>query len=364
MRIVVDINHPAHVHYFRYFIQEMQKRGHEVLVTASEKDVTFKLLENYHIEFKNVGNYGTSLVKKLINLPLIDIKYYQLMKTFRPDILIGFGSIRAAHASFLLQKPCINFEDTEHSTEQIRLYLHFVEAVCTPSCYSQDLGKKQIRFNGYMELASLHPSRFAPNPAVLTELGLSEGDPFIIVRFVSWNASHDVGQHGIRDKVGLVKALEGYGRVLITSEGELPEEMQPYQIRVSPEKLHDLLYYATLYVGEGATTASEAAVLGTPSIFVSSLAGTMGNFIELEETYGLSYSFTDGSAALGKAVEILHDPVSKGNWRIKLERLLKDKIDVTAFMVWFIENYPRSFSEMKEHPEVQYSSTSSPGDVL
>jgi len=214
-----------------------------------------------------------------------------------------------------------------------------------------------------MELASLHPNRFTPNPAVLTELGLAEGDPFIIVRFISWQASHDVGQYGVRDKVRLVKALEQYGHVLITSEGALPPELQSYQIRGDPEKLHDLLYYATLYVGEGGTTAAEAAVLGTPSIFVSSLAKTMGNFIELEETYDLLYSFTDGSAALDRAIEILQDPASQKNWKIKRDRLLKDKIDVSTFMIWFIENYPMSFTEMKERPEVQYSCASVPGDA-
>jgi predicted glycosyltransferase len=325
MRIVVDINHPAHVHFFKNFIWEMEEQGHQVVVTASQKDLAYTLLQKYGFTYIPLGCYGNSLFKKLMNLPLLDLKMYNVLKKMNPDILVGIGSIRAAHASLLLKKPCVSFEDTEHATEQIRLYLPFATSVCTPSCYRGDIGPKQIRYNGYHELAYLHPNRFTPNPAVLTELGLAEGDPFIIVRFVSWQASHDVGQHGIRDKVGLVKALEQYGRVLITSEGALPPELQPYQIRVSPEKLHDLLYYATLYVGEGGTTASEAAVLGTPSIYVSSLVGTMGNFIELEETYGLLYSFTDGNAALGRAIEILQDPESKENggpsesgcWRIR-----------------------------------------------
>ena len=355
MRIVVDINHPGHVHYFKCFIWEMQKKGHEVLVTASEKDITFRLLENYHLQFENIGSYGTSLVSKLANIPVIDIRYYRLMKSFKPDILVGFGSIRAAHVSFLLRKPCINFEDTEHSTEQISLYLPFVTAVCTPSCFTQDLGKKQIRFNGYMELASLHPNRFTPNPAVLAELGLAEGDPFIIVRFVSWQASHDVGQHGIRDKVGLVKALEEYGRVLITSEGALPAELQEYQIRVSPEKLHDLLYYATLYVGDGGTTASEAAVLGTPAIFISTLY--CGYQLD-EEKYGLLYLFSDPVSGvkdgLRKAVALLSDPDLKKKAYLNRLKLLEDKIDVTEFMVWFVENYPESYHQIKADPKKQY----------
>lgn len=355
MRIVVDVNHPGHVHYFKHFIWEMKKKGHEVLVTASEKDITFKLLEKYDLEFENMGSYGTSLVRKLANIPIIDIRYYRLMRSFKPDIFVGFGSIRAAHVSFLLRKPCINFEDTEHSTEQIRLYLPFVTTVCTPSCYTQDLGKKQIRFNGYMELASLHPDRFTPNPAVLTELGLAEDDPFIIVRFVSWQASHDVGQHGIRDKVGLVKALEQYGRVLITSEGALPPELQPYQIRVSPEKLHDLLYYATLYVGEGGTTASECAVLGTHAIYVNSLG--LGYVAEEDEKYHLVSDFSrrdcTDETVLAEARRLLQNPNLRREGKEKGEALVQDKIDVTAFMVWFVENYPESIDLMKSQPGIQ-----------
>lgn len=364
MRVVVDINHPAHVHYFKNFIWEMREKGHEILITASHKDVATRLLRLYGLEYADLGDYGSSLLEKLINIPIMDVKMYRAVKKFHPDILLGFSSTRAAHVSKVLGVPAIIFDDTEHAVWEHRLYVPFAAAILTPNCFYKDLGEKQIRFNGYMELASLHPNRFTPNPAVLAELGLAEGDPFIIVRFVSWQASHDVGQHGIRDKVGLVKALEEYGRVLITSEGALPAELEEYQIRVSPEKLHDLLYYATLYVGEGGTTASEAAVLGTPSIYISSLVGTMGNFIELEETYDLLYSFTDGEAALAKAIEILQDPASKEKWRSKRERLLEDKIDVTAFMVWFIENYPSSFTEMKEHPEVQYSCAPLRGGAL
>jgi hypothetical protein len=206
-----------------------------------------------------------------------------------------------------------------------------------------------------MELASLHPNRFTPNPTVLTELGLTEGDPFIIIRFVSWQASHDVGQHGIRDKVRLVKALEPYGRVLITSEGALPEELQPYQIRVSPEKLHDLLYYATLYVGEGATTASECAVLGTHAIYVNTLG--LGYITEEDERYHLVSDFSGrvctDETVLDEIRKLLGNKNLKQEGKRKRELLLLERCDVTAFMVWFIDHYPESIDLMKNNPEIQ-----------
>lgn len=359
MKILVNISHPAQVHLFKNALRILMEHGHECRITAVKKEVSLNLLDSSGFDYDVVGSAKPTSFGKGVELLRIDANLLKIARSFRPDLLLGgVGNAYVAHVGRLIRKPSIVFDDTEHATIQHCLTDPFVSVICTPSCYTRNLGKKQVRYNGYHQLASLHPNYFTPDPAILAKLGLTEDDPYIVVRFVSWQASHDVGQHGIRDKVGLVKTLGQYGRVLITSEEALPPELQPYQIRVSPEKLHDLLYYASLYVGEGGTTASEAAVLGTPSIYVSSLVGTMGNFIELEGTYDLLYSFTDGGAALGKVIEILQNPASKEKWRIKREQLLRDKIDVTAFMVWFIENYPGSFVEMKEHPGVQYSCAS------
>jgi predicted glycosyltransferase len=98
--------------------------------------------------------------------------------------------------------------------------------------------------------------------------------------------------------------------------------------------------------------ATESAILGTPSIYVSSLVGTMGNFIELEQKYGLIFNYNDPDKAMNKAMELIQKPDIKKEWKKKREKLLTDKIDVTAFVVKLIENYPDSFKEMKENPPV------------
>jgi predicted glycosyltransferase len=114
--------------------------------------------------------------------------------------------------------------------------------------------------------------------------------------------------------------------------------------------MHDLLYYATLLYGESATMASECAVLGTHAIYCD-FAGR-GYTDEEEVKYGLVYNFkldTDSvRSSLEKAVALLEANNLKNLGRKKREKLLADKIDVTAFMIWFVENYPASFVEMKE----------------
>jgi len=71
----------------------------------------------------------------------------------------------------------------------------------------------------------------------------------------------------------------------------------------------------------------------------------MGNLIELEQKYGLIYSYNDQYSAMKKAIELIQKPNLKEEWKKKKEKMLKDKIDVTEFMVWFIENYPKSYIE-------------------
>mgnify|MGYP000916640754 CR=1 FL=1 len=110
MRIVVDIGHPSQVHFFKNFIVEMQKKGHQVLITVSEKDIATYLLRTFGFEYMNLGSYGKSLLKKVLNVPIMDIKMYKAVKKMNPDIFLGFGSVRGAHVAWLLRRPCVIFD--------------------------------------------------------------------------------------------------------------------------------------------------------------------------------------------------------------------------------------------------------------
>ena len=252
-----------------------------------------------------------------------------------------------AHVSAILRKPYILFEDTESATAVQKVCFPFANAIVTPSCYKVDLGGKHVRFEGYYELAYLHPNYFKPNPAVLDELGLSKDDKFIIMRFVSWNAVHDIRQKGFDLELikKAVKEFEKYGKVFITSESPLPKEFEKYRITTQLDRIHDLLYYALIFVGDSGTMTTEAGVLGTPSVRYSAFTESdeLGNFVDLEKKYDLVYSFQSSNQVIEKTLELLGHKDLKEEWRKKRKNSLQNKIDVTAFMVRFIENYPESF---------------------
>ena len=281
-----------------------------------------------------------------------DFLIWKFAKKIKPDIFLSFASPYSAHVSWLCNKPSVIIDDTEHAKLNHFLYKPFVSTILTPSVFKKDMGQKQIKFDGFMELCALHPNYFKPNENVLKDLGINKKDKFVILRFVSWNANHDIGQIGlsIQNKINLANGLSKFVKVFISSEGEIPDEIKKYQINISPEKIHDVLYFCTLYIGEGATMASECAMLGTPAIYINSLdAGTL----QEQVNYGLLYSFRNSEGVLNKALEIIHKENTKQEHQTLLQKMLSDKIDVTAFMVWFIENYPESIKIMKENPDYQ-----------
>jgi predicted glycosyltransferase len=111
-----------------------------------------------------------------------------------------------------------------------------------------------------------------------------------------------------------------------------------------------LLYYASLYLGEGGTIAAEAAVLGTYAIHVSTTAKHCGIFTELQK-YGLLDFFDAEVEALPKALELLKRPNIKIECRQNRNRLLKDKLEMTMFLVWLIESFPESIKIISVQPE-------------
>ena len=354
MNILISIAHPAHVHLFKNTIWMLEEKGHDIKIIARDKDVCRHLLDSYGFDYELISNAGFGMWGLATEFVNRAIKLFPIFLNFNPDIIVALMDPSIGINSRIFRKKYISFSDTEHATLLEKLVLPLTDTVVTPSCFKKEFGTKQIRYAGYHELAYLHPNRFTPNPEILEEIGLNENDSFIIMRFVSWGAHHDYGHNTLtlNDKLNAVNEFKKYGRVLITSEHELPPELEEYRITVSPEKIHHLLYYATLLYGDSATMASECAVLGTHSIFCD-YAGR-GYTDEEEKNYNLVYNFYDemtmGKESLDKAIELLKNPDLRKEGKTKRQKLLGDKIDVSEFMVWFVKNYPESADQFKARP--------------
>lgn len=358
MRILIDIGHPAHVHLFKHFAWEMMAKGHDILFTCREKEFEIELLKQCGFTYKSFGKKYKSTLGKILGMIEFDVKELIAGIKFKPDVFLSHGSMYAAHAAFLMRKPHIAFEDT-YNLEQVRLYLPFTKQVLTSDYDHPIKSDKVIKYAGYHELAYLHPNRFTPDKTVLQELGVTDKEPFIIMRFVSWNASHDIGHTGISftNKQKAIEAFGKYAKVFISSEGQLPKELEEYRLPIKPHRIHHAMAYASLIFGESSTMVEEGAMLGIPGIYLFN--GSTYYTKHLKKDYEIIFNYSESKEdqlkAIAKGVELLQQENLQALWQTKRQKLLSDKIDVTAFLVWFIENYPQSAKIMKENPNYQYN---------
>jgi len=344
MKILIDMGHPAHVHLFKNFIWEMENRGHDIKVTARDKDVTRQLLDAYNIPYELVGTMRGGKINLILEWIYRDLKILTIARKFKPDILIGVLNPAIAHAAKILGKKSIIFTDSEPEVVKYPIAdlitTPFADVILTLRSVRHNYGKKEVRINSYKELAYLHPHWFTRNPSVLDSLGLKEGEEFVLLRFVAWGAYHDVDRQGFDSKAkkALIEKIEPYARVFISSESTLPEEFERFRIPIRPEQIHDLLSYAKLFIGDSQTMTTEAAILGTPAVRFNSFVGNrdMGNFVELEEKYGLIFNYQDPVQAIEKAVELVKRPDLKSEWNQRKESVINDKIDLSRFFIDFV----------------------------
>lgn len=334
MKAIFTIQHPAHVHLFRNTIDELERKGHDVSVFVREKDIVIELLDLYEISYTILAGKANSFVELAGRQAEYEFRLLKHAKRIDPDVMVAMGEPGVAHVSTLLNCPGIIFTDTEHAWLQNILAFPFADRICTPICYQGNINSKQIRYEGYHELAYLHPNRFTPDPSSLNEIGLTEEDSFTILRLNAWKAAHDVGDSGLTEIHDVVSRLEDAGtEVIITSEPDLPNSLEQYNSEVPLHKMHDLLYYADLLIGESATMAAESAVLGTPAVFIST--SRRGYTDELGDRYGLVYTFSGADrqeVGIEKSLSILEES-DQVQWERRRNRLLEDKIDTTEFIL-------------------------------
>jgi predicted glycosyltransferase len=359
MKILLDIGHPAHVHLYRNFWSEMTSAGHEVTVTVKDLPSAIRLLDLYSIPYIKIGKRGISILGKGLSQLLFNVRIFFLV--MKKGIRIGLGSsITTAHISRITRMISIVFDDDDDEVQPLMTkYGHpFAHCVVSPDALR---GKRKkgntIFYAGYHELAYLHPARFTPDPSVLGDAGLAPHDIFFIMRFNAFKAHHDVGERGLskENKMFLAEYLSKKGKVFITSENEIEPELAKYQLKIPQNKIHSFIYYAKMLIGDSQTMTSEAAILGTPAIRCNSFAGRISYLQEQEDKYSLTYAFSpDNFAGLMTRVdELFSTPDLKAEWQKRRVKMLADKIDVTAFMVWFVEKYPESGKILKINPEYQ-----------
>ena len=356
MNILVDIGHPGHVHLFKYVAAGLKEKGHNLFFSVRDIPVAKRLMDIYGMDYIDLGRKSDSISGKAWTVLKQDFELLRFVRKHHIDIGLSSGIV-LSHVSRLTGMKSFMFDDDDDAAEGFVVkYGHpLTDIVMTPSAIRRKTSKA-LYYQGTHALAYLHPSRFTPDSSVLERAGLRADDRFFIMRFVALKGHHDIGQAGLsmEQKQKLVKLLQRFGRVIITSERAIEPEFEPFRLPVAPEDMHSLMYYSSLFVGDSQTMTSEAAVLGVPAFKCNTFAGRL-SVPNMYESHDLCKSYLPEhfDEMYSDIERLLSGPDPKKEWYQRRDRFLSEMIDPTAFFTWFIDSYPESGRMMRENPDCQ-----------
>jgi uncharacterized protein len=276
VRVWVDLTNSPHVLVLRPVVAALRARGAEVEVTARDFAQTVGLAERFGLHAEVIGRHrGGRVAAKAAGLAsrataLVGWARRSARARGRFDLALGHGSNDVTVAAAVLRIPRSTMFDYEWAVVQHTLNCVLADAVVVPETIPPERldrygarGKLQ-RYPGLKE--EYYLSDFAPDTAVLRELGLDAAQPIAVVRTPPAVSLYHRFEHSLFADV--LERLRDQGQVVVLPRtAEQRAELRRAGGFTVPDRAIDaqsLIALADLVVSAGGTMNREAVALGTP----------------------------------------------------------------------------------------------------
>lgn len=354
--------HPAKYHFFRVTINKLKSQGHQVDIIITGRDILEDLVKKEGWEYTKIFPNGRKLkgvhiyISAAIFLVFTIIKLFRLTFNKRYDLFVSddlvtfIGRLKGVPSIFIT-------DDDLSAVPESQILMISSNHIFAP--YVCDLGrynKKKLGYYGYKSLAHLHPNHFQPERLRL-DPHMRECEQYFFIRTVSATSTHDLGKRGLSDELikKIIPILEKYGKVILNSERQLPVDLQKYVLDFNKNDVAHYLAFASIFISDSTTMCAEAAVLGTPAIEIDDWYADFRQYAELNGKYQLLFGFGTNQIddVITKIKELLVQADLKAIFKLRRDRMLQDKIDVSAFLFWLVTEYPENPSRYFEDHNIQ-----------
>ncbi|MCD6434272.1 MAG: DUF354 domain-containing protein [Candidatus Diapherotrites archaeon] len=294
MRVWIDIDNAPHVLVLRPIIDELKKRGHDVMVTARDFGQTIGLLEHYGIDYVKVGIHpGPNKFKKIQGLLDRSLKLYNIMKDKKIDVAFAHASRGIVIPSLLFKIPLIIMYDYEYVFDW--LFKKFATKILIPHVIPEDKLRelryplhKVVKYPGIKEELYVYESKI--DPEIPKILNLDQSKIIVTVRPPADMAHYYNKKSGFLMEEILKYLIKNKEKINVIFIPRTVEQIKKFEwfvsqdfVRIPPRALDgpSLLYFSDVMIGGGGTMNREAALLGveTYSIFTGK-KGSVDKFLE------------------------------------------------------------------------------------
>jgi uncharacterized protein len=280
-KVWIDLDNSPHVPFFVPIIQELEKRGFRVVLTARDSYQVCELLSLHHISCRVVGkHWGKHRLLKMVGTVLRALRLVPIMAKERPDLAVAHGSRGQFLCSMILGIPYLLIYDYEHSTHTGFLHPDWVMSPeCIPGSPHRSLTNPPLKYPGLKE--DVYVTSFVPDPTVKSEFRLNSTDVVATVRPPATEAHyHNPESEVLFDAAMRLLTEHACTRIILLPRNNKQDALlrkqwhtyvQNGKIIIPEQAVNglDLIWFSDLVISGGGTMNREAAALGVPvySIF-------------------------------------------------------------------------------------------------
>lgn len=281
--IWIDLDNSPHVPLFVPIINELEKAGCSVILTARDTFQVLGLADHYKLNYVKVGrHYGANKLLKVLGTIWRSLQLAVVILKEKPDLSLSHGSRSLILLSWVLRIPTILMFDYEHAA-----FLPFIKPATGIAPESIKDSRLACHFKHGLHLYSgikedVYVPGFRPDSSILPYLNLRESDIIVTIR----PPANEAHYHNPDSDKLFIRVVEVLGqtpgiRMIILPRNEKtqkdliyrtwPTWCQEQKITI-PDRVIDglnLIWHSDLVISGGGTMNREAAALGIPvySIF-------------------------------------------------------------------------------------------------
>jgi predicted glycosyltransferase len=279
--IWIDLDNSPHVPFFAPIIEELEKQGYSIELTARDAFQVCELADLYQMRYRRIGrHYGKSRVMKVVGTCL---RAFQLAPIFvfrKPRLALSHGSRAQVVLSRLLGVPSIVVVDYEFARHMPFFKPEWIMIAGPISETAVACDRDHVlKYPGIKE--DVYVPSFRPDPRIVAELNLSEQDLVVTVR----PPANEAHYHNPESEKLFAETIEFLcehpeTRVVLLPRNERqgesiqrtwPEHFASCKIRIPQHAVDglNLIWHSEFVISGGGTMNREAAALGVPvySIF-------------------------------------------------------------------------------------------------
>jgi predicted glycosyltransferase len=280
-KIWIDLDNSPHVLFFKPIIDELDKRGFEVTLTARDAYQVCELADKYGLHYKKIGHhYGKNKIMKILGTFIRSGQMARFVLREKPHIALSHGSRSQLILASVLGVLSIMLSDYEHA-KTIRLFppTWIMVPEMIPD-HSINFSKSKIyKYPGIKE--DVYIPSFRPDSGIMDELGIDDRNIIVLFRPPATEAHYHNPESEILFKIAIeylakfpdtrIVLLPRNHRQKLDVQNRWPNLISERKLIIPDHVVNgpNLIWHSDFVISGGGTMNREAAALRVPvySIF-------------------------------------------------------------------------------------------------